>query len=152
MRKSVSAQAEVGKPGGIRTGPKESRILFKFSPGLDIYTYVRLLLGFLSLASVLVGGGSVQAAHTQARLLLAADTARAGETVMAGIELRMEPHWHTYWRNSGGSGAPTTIEWELPKGVTAGEIQWPVPEKLPAEELTTYIYENEVVLLVPLKL
>jgi thiol:disulfide interchange protein DsbD len=46
----------------------------------------------------------------------------------------------------------TTIEWQLPEGVTAGTIQWPVPEKLPDEDLTTYIYTNEAVLLVPLKL
>ena len=46
----------------------------------------------------------------------------------------------------------TKIEWELPAGVTVGSIQWPVPEKLPDEEFTTYIYTNEVLLLVPLKL
>jgi thiol:disulfide interchange protein DsbD len=34
--------------------------------------------------------------------------------------------------------------------VTAGEIQWPLPEKLPPIEVTTYGYENEVMLLVPL--
>jgi thiol:disulfide interchange protein DsbD len=40
----------------------------------------------------------------------------------------------------------------LPPGVTAGEIQWPLPEKLPPVEVTTYGYDDEVVLLVPLKL
>jgi thiol:disulfide interchange protein DsbD len=64
----------------------------------------------------------------------------------------MDAKWHTYWRNSGASGMPTKISWELPKGITAGEIQWPVPEKLPDADLTTYIYKDEVVLLVPLKL
>lgn len=93
-----------------------------------------------------------EAAHTQARLILSASAARPGETVTAGIHLRMDPHWHTYWKNSGASGIPTSIEWQLPSGVTAGEIQWPVPEKLPPDELVTYIYENEVVLLVPLQL
>ena len=92
------------------------------------------------------------AAHTQARLVLAADTARPGDTVLAGVQLRMDPRWHTYWRNPGASGMATKVEWQLPAGVTAGAIQWPVPEKLPDEDLTTYIYTNEVVLLVPLKL
>ena len=36
--------------------------------------------------------------------------------------------------------------------MTAGEIQWPLPEKLPPVEVTTYGYNDEVVLLVPLKL
>jgi thiol:disulfide interchange protein/DsbC/DsbD-like thiol-disulfide interchange protein len=64
----------------------------------------------------------------------------------------MAPGWHIYWKNSGASGIPTAVTWDLPAGITAGEIQWPVPEKLPPDDLTTYIYENEVVLLVPLKL
>ena len=95
---------------------------------------------------------SVQAAHTQARLLLADDAAPPGATVVAGIHLHMEPGWHTYWTNSGASGIPTSIKWDLPAGITAGDIQWPVPEKLPPDDLTTYIYSKDVVLLVPLKL
>jgi thiol:disulfide interchange protein DsbD len=97
-------------------------------------------------------GLSAHAAHTQVRLVLAAETARPGDTVLAGVRLRMDPRWHTYWRNPGASGIATKIAWELPPGVTAGPIQWPVPEKLPDEDFTTYIYTNEVVLLVPLKL
>ena len=92
------------------------------------------------------------AAHTQARLILSAETARPGDTVMAGIHLKMDPGWHTYWRNSGQSGSPTTSTWGLPKGVTAGEIQWPIPEKVPDALATTYTLDKEVVLLVPLKL
>jgi thiol:disulfide interchange protein DsbD len=94
----------------------------------------------------------LQAAHTQARLVLAARTARPGDTVLAGIVLRMEPPWHTYWRNPGASGIQTTVEWQLPPGVTVGPLQWPAPEKLPDDDLTTYIYRGEVVLLAPLSL
>ena len=99
-----------------------------------------------------VAAFSAEAAHTKARLLLSADTARPGDTVMAGIQLQMDERWHTYWKNSGDSGLPTTIGWQLPPGVTAGEIRWPAPEKLSEKELTTYIYQGQVILLVPLKL
>ena len=64
----------------------------------------------------------------------------------------MEPGWHTYWKNPGDAGSATKIKWQLPPGVSAGEIQWPLPEKLPPAEVSTYGYENEVVLLVPLTL
>ena len=57
------------------------------------------------------------------RLIFAAETAPPGDTIFAGVELRMDPGWHTYWRNGGDSGGPPTIDWKLPKGVTAGEIQ-----------------------------
>ena len=113
---------------------------------------MRRILNFLVVAWVGLTGLAANAAHTQARLFLAADTARPGDTVLAGVQLRMDPRWHTYWRNPGASGMATKIDWELPKGVTPGNILWPVPAKLPDEDLTTYIYTNEVVLLVPLKL
>ncbi len=66
--------------------------------------------------------------------------------------MKMEPGWHTYWKNPGEAGMATKIEWQFPPGVTAGEIQWPLPEKLPPAEVTTYGYNDEVVLIVPLKL
>jgi thiol:disulfide interchange protein DsbD len=95
---------------------------------------------------------TASAAHTQVRLILSADTARPGDTIWAGVDMKMEPAWHTYWKNPGAAGYATKIEWQLPPGVTAGEIQWPLPEKLPPAEVTTYGYDDEVVLLVPLKL
>jgi len=95
---------------------------------------------------------TAQAAHTQVRLLLSADTARPGDTILAGVDLKMEPAWHTYWKNPGAAGIATKIQWQLPPGITAGDIQWPLPEKLPPAEVTTYGYNDEVVLLVPLKL
>ena len=72
----------------------------------------------------------VQAAHTQVRLLLGAEQARAGDTVLAAVHLKMDPGWHTYWKNSGQSGIPTSIEWQLPPGVSVGDIQWSIPQKI----------------------
>ncbi len=95
---------------------------------------------------------TAHAAHTQAQLILSADIARPGDTIWAGVDLKMDPGWHTYWKNPGESGMATKIQWQLPPGITAGEIQWPLPEKLPPIEVTTYGYNNEVVLLIPLKL
>jgi len=90
--------------------------------------------------------------HTEVKLILSADSARPGDTVFAGVDLKMEPGWHTYWKNPGDAGTATKIEWQLPPEISVGEIQWPLPEKLPPAEVTTYGYENEVVLLVPLTL
>jgi thiol:disulfide interchange protein DsbD len=93
-----------------------------------------------------------QAAHTEVRLLLSANPVQPGTTIWAGFDLTMAPGWHTYWKNSGDSGIPTQIKWSLPAGVTAGEIEWPLPKKLPPAEVTTYAYEGETMLLVPLTL
>ena len=109
-----------------------------------------LLAIFLCIA---LGAFPTRAATTKVDLILSADTARPGDTVMAGIRLKMQPNWHTYWRNPGDAGIATTVTWTLPPGVTSGEIQWPVPEKLVTAPLTSYgAYSDEVTLLVPLKI
>ena len=85
-------------------------------------------------------------------LLLEVEEVRPGTTVTAAVRLQMPPGWHTYWRNPGEAGDPTKIKWTLPAGVTAGAIQWPVPEKIFAQEIYTYGYHGEEFLLVPLML
>src|SRR5688572_12226221 len=96
--------------------------------------------------TVCVGFG----AQTQARLMLANEATTPGSTVLAAVHLHMNKGWHTYWRNPGDAGAPTEIEWQLPEGVSAGEIQWPVPEKFLYGGLINYVYHDDAVLLVPL--
>lgn len=90
-------------------------------------------------------------AHTRVELLLAADTVRPGDTVLAGFRLKMDPGWHTYWQNPGESGGATEITWRLPEGVSAGPIQWPVPEKFVAGGVVSYGLSGEEMLLVPLR-
>ena len=111
---------------------------------------MRLALCCLLILFLDVRGYSAPLPHTQATLILGVKSARPGETIMAGVRLRMDRGWHTYWQNPGASGMPTTIDWKLPPGVTAGSPLWPIPEKLPDKDLTTYIYSNEVVILVPI--
>lgn len=44
------------------------------------------------------------------------------------------------------------VSWDAPQGFEFGDIQWPVPEKLPFGPLTNYGYEGNPVLLQDLKL
>lgn len=76
----------------------------------------------------------------------APDGVGPGRTLQLGLAIRHQPHWHTYWRNPGDSGLPTTLEWQLPAGFAAGEIEWPTPKKLPVGPLMNYGYEGELLL------
>ena len=87
---------------------------------------------------------------TTVRLLLSRNEAKPGSTVTAGLELTMDDGWHTYWINPGAAGIATDVEWTLPKGVTAGPIQWPTPEKFTALGSIGYGYHDKTILLVPL--
>jgi thiol:disulfide interchange protein/DsbC/DsbD-like thiol-disulfide interchange protein len=80
----------------------------------------------------------------------APDGADSGKTVWIGLEIRHQPEWHSYWKNSGDSGLPTVLEWALPPGVMAGEIAWPLPKKIALGKLINYGYEGTVLLPVPL--
>lgn len=80
----------------------------------------------------------------------APDGVDPGKTVWVGLQLSHQPGWHTYWKNSGDSGQPTTLSWTLPTGVLAGDVAWPVPEKLPIGNLANYGYAGTVLLPVPL--
>ncbi|MCI0745986.1 MAG: hypothetical protein L0Y58_11320, partial [Verrucomicrobia subdivision 3 bacterium] len=113
-------------------------------------TIQRLMCWLILLPVLLLLTTPVEAATTKVKLILPVETAAPGQTFLAGLELKMASGWHTYWRNPGDAGATTEIDWTLPPGVTAGEIQWPVPEKIKFGDLLTYGYHDEVVLLIPL--
>nr|MDP2190076.1 protein-disulfide reductase DsbD family protein [Rhodoferax sp.] len=80
----------------------------------------------------------------------APDGVGAGKTVWVGLQLTHQPGWHSYWKNSGDSGLPTTLQWTLPPGVTAGDIAWPLPLKFTLGNLVNYGYGGTVLLPVPL--
>jgi thiol:disulfide interchange protein DsbD len=108
-----------------------------------------LLLLFLAAGSAFAAP-VVKTEHVEAELIAEKAAFQAGKPATVGLRLRMEPQWHTYWKNPGDSGLPTKIEWVLPEGWKAGPIQWPYPQPLPVGPLMNYGYEDEVVLLTEL--
>jgi thiol:disulfide interchange protein DsbD len=72
-----------------------------------------------------------------------------GQPLWLGLKIEHQPHWHTYWRNPGDSGLPTTLQFELPPGFAAGEIAWPTPRALPVGPLVNFGYEGTLLLAVP---
>ena len=97
-------------------------------------------------------GSSPAKLHTAVRLLADIQHIQPGSHFTVGVLMTMEPGWHTYWKNAGEAGLPTTIQWKLPEGITAGEIQWPLPEKhIEPGDILTYGYSRETMLLVPME-
>lgn len=113
---------------------------------------MRAIIAWMATGLLTLSAWAAPKAHTTADLVLPVEVARPGDTVWVGVRLRMEPHWHTYWQNSGDSGGPTEIAWSLPSGISAGDIHWPAPERLDVAGLTTFILQDEATLLVPLTL
>ena len=62
-------------------------------PGLVHLIGVRSTIKLIVVALFSLAAASVEAAHTQARLVLSVEMARPGDTVLAGIQLHMDPQW-----------------------------------------------------------
>ena len=93
------------------------------------------------------------AKHAQIELVSqnAAIKAGAETDVMLGVHFVLEPGWHIYWLNPGDSGQPPVFKWQLPDGITAGEIRWPRPERLQSSpQIVDYGYHDDVLLMVPI--
>ncbi|MDW5264523.1 MULTISPECIES: protein-disulfide reductase DsbD [Acidobacteriaceae] len=90
------------------------------------------------------GPGPAKAQHLTAQLVTASQTIAPGETLQAGLSFTLDPHWHVYWINAGDAGEPPKITWTLPAGITAGALQFPIPQRLPNEPLMDFGYENSV--------
>jgi thiol:disulfide interchange protein DsbD len=106
-------------------------------------------LGIAALATV-AHAAPVATAHVTAELVSEQAALVPGTSATLALRLSIEPGWHTYWRNPGESGLPTTLAWRVPAGYAAGDIVWPAPRALPAGPLVNYGYEGQVFHLVPL--
>ena len=47
----------------------------------------------------------------------------------AGIEIRLDPGWKTYWRYPGDSGMPPTFDFAGSENVKSVTVLWPAPER-----------------------
>jgi len=106
-----------------------------------------LFLMTLVLAATAAAQEAKRDAHVEARLIARQTHVQPGQPIAVGLHMKMDEHWHTYWRNPGDAGLATQIDWQLPDGFAAGEIGWPTPIKFGQEmEIIGYGYEGHVVL------
>ena len=97
-----------------------------------------------------VPAGAQSARHVATELVADRQGVAPGETIHVALHQKIQTGWHTYWRNSGDSGEPTRITWDLPAGWRAGEIVWPTPRRIPVGPLMNYGYQDDVLLATPL--
>ncbi len=101
----------------------------------------------------------VKSGRAVAQLVTSYDSAAPGQDLHIALSLRLEEHWHTYWRNAGGPGMPAEIRFEIlgqeqlggdPGIVAIGDIIWPLPEIISTGPIVSYAFEDRLVLPMPL--
>lgn len=119
------------------------------------------LIALLLLLVLAPAGRSAQAAtspwiseqHGAARLISAAEATGSSAQLDVGLQLKLTPGWHTYWRSPGDAGIPPSIDWKGSENLAGAEIAWPAPVRLPSlGGLETIGYEDGVVLPIAVRL
>lgn len=80
--------------------------------------------------------------------LVSADASiKPGRPFWVALKLEHAEHWHSYWINA-GTGYPTSVNWTLPPGFTAGPLVWPAPHAVrdTSGKITGNGYEGRVFL------
>ncbi len=123
---------------------------FSLSSFAPACTALAVLLGLAWVPQAAAQNAVVTTPQVKAELVAhAPEGVTPGKPMWLGLKIQHAPHWHTYWKNPGDSGLPTTMEWQLPAGVQAGAIEWPTPAKLPLGPLLNFGYEGTLLLPVP---
>ncbi len=123
-----------------RTSQQESRF-YCMRISRVIFAFLFLLAAGLPALAV---SSSADAPHVHVQLMVLQQGLDRGDTADAGFYFKLEPGWHIYWKNAGDAGEPPRIQWTLPEGITAGDLQFPAPKRLPLGPLMDFGYENEV--------
>jgi DsbC/DsbD-like thiol-disulfide interchange protein len=87
-------------------------------------------------------------AHSAARLIAGAMNKNHDAAFLrAGIEIKLDPGWQTYWRDPGDSGAPPIFDFSGSENVKSINVLWPAPERFPDGAGGNSIgYRNHVIL------
>ncbi|RYD71133.1 MAG: hypothetical protein EOP84_25435 [Verrucomicrobiaceae bacterium] len=101
-------------------------------------------------AALLLTGSAVAENPLSIELISEVKSLAPGEPFTVGLHLKPPTEFHTYWKHPGIVGLATSVEWSLPPGFTAGEIQWPAPQAVKMARYTAQGYRDETLLIVPI--
>ncbi len=107
-----------------------------------------LAINFL-LCAASVHADEVRITHGTLELISDGQWIAPGQKFNLGLHFQLERGWHIYWINPGDSGEPPRVKWQMPSGLSAGDIEWPTPRRLGSSSVADFGYEDAVLLVVP---
>jgi DsbC/DsbD-like thiol-disulfide interchange protein len=100
-------------------------------------------------ATLVLAVPPAQAAMPNAGLTLI-DGGVEGDARLAGVALRLDAEWKTYWRMPGEAGVPPEFDWSSSANLAKVEVLYPLPQRFADAGGETVGYKHDVVF--PLRL
>jgi len=118
-----------------------SRLLFFFS----------LFVCFLPpLPSFALSGEWQRKAEVSVRLVSGVEGTGNAVEIPLGLDIDLEPGWHTYWRSPGETGLPPQFDWSASLNETGNlesvQILYPTPKRIQEQSLETAGYDADLLL------
>jgi thiol:disulfide interchange protein DsbD len=119
----------------------EKFINLEFRNGKNLFR-IFLILTMLALgpSKALAQGLSTEQAHSKATLITSQDALVPGQKIFIGIDIKLEDHWHTYWKNPGDSASAPILNIELPDQYETTPLLYGVPTRIPVPPLVSFGY------------
>ncbi len=71
------------------------------------------------------------------------DKIQGGDSFEVDLLFEIAPGWHLYWYYPGDAGFPPKVEWSLPEGWSASELEFSLPDQFSEPgAMTVYGYER----------
>jgi DsbC/DsbD-like thiol-disulfide interchange protein len=77
--------------------------------------------------------------------LIAGAKQTGADYLRAGIEIKLKPGWHTYWRYPGDSGVPPRFSFSGSDNVATVKVLYPAPHAFTDDSGTTIGYKGNVI-------
>lgn len=103
------------------------------------------LAAFVADARAEVASDWGESLSSRARLLAGEVSTETGSKPFAGIEIRLDEGWKTYWRNPGDAGIPPRFDWSGSENLAEAEVLYPAPHRLPDPGGVSIGYKRQVV-------
>lgn len=117
-------------------------------PALRLVAAAAAAFALAGATGTLAGGGASpwDGDQRSAVRLIAGSRTSSAAPLRAGVEIRLAPGWHTYWRYPGDAGVPPRLDFKDSQNVKSVEVRFPIPKRLPEAGMVAIGYDRDVIL------
>ena len=103
------------------------------------------VFALLSASPACAADASAWSEDSKSAVRLIAGVSKEDAVLRAGIEVRLQPGWHTYWRYPGDSGVPPRFDFSDSDNVKTAKVRFPAPRLFSDDSGNSIGYADSVI-------